>query len=240
MYFLWRKTPARVWLFVLLIMAFSTLPMALPDLISGGMRSTIPRYQLPSYLGIQLAVSYLLAAKLSDVTSGIWQQKLWRGITVSLLSCGVISCVLILQADTWWNKYGDYYSTEPVRIINQSPAPLVYSETNYVRILSLSHQLDPKVRLQLVDSPLLDPKVRLRLLENPSEVAEMPKEKLPETSGNFSDVFLLEHAPPYSLLLSGLQKHKNYNFELVYQNKISFDNRSTLLWKLAKPKTSVQ
>ncbi len=240
MYFLWRKTPARVWLFVLLIMAFSTLPMALPDLISGGMRSTIPRYQLPSYLGIQLAVSYLLAAKLSDVTSGIWQQKLWRGITVSLLSCGVISCVLILQADTWWNKYGDYYSTEPVRIINQSPAPLVYSETNYVRILSLSHQLDPKVRLQLVESPLLDPKVRLRLLENPSEVAEMPKEKLPETSGNFSDVFLLEHAPPYSLLLSGLQKHKNYNFELVYQNKISFDNRSTLLWKLAKPKTSVQ
>ncbi|HAA33164.1 MAG TPA: hypothetical protein DCE56_42385, partial [Cyanobacteria bacterium UBA8553] len=90
MYFLWRNTPARIWLFVLMIVAFSTLPMALPDLISGGMRSTIPRYQLPSYLGIQLAVSYLLAAKLSDVTSGIWQQKLWRGITVSLISCGVI------------------------------------------------------------------------------------------------------------------------------------------------------
>ncbi len=64
----------------------------------------------------------------------------------------------------------------------------------------------------------------------------MPKEKLPELSGNFSDVFLIEHAPPPSLLLSGLQKHKNYKFELMYQNKISFDNRSTLLWRLVNGK----
>jgi uncharacterized membrane protein len=231
-YFLVRHTPKEVWLFVLLLMVSTTLPLVLPDLISGGRRSTIPRYLIPTYLGIQLAVAYLLSTKLSAVATSIWQQNLWRFITVALLSCGVVSCVFIAQSDTWWTKYTEYYNTQVAKIINQSPSPLVCSETNYDRILSISHLLDPKVRLQLVESPLLDPKVRLRLLENPEEVAEMPKEKLPEISENFSDVFLLELAPPSSLLRAGLKKHKNYNFELVYGQRISFNNRTTLLWRL--------
>jgi uncharacterized membrane protein len=231
-YFLVRHTPKEVWLFVLLLMVSTTLPLVLPDLISGGRRSTIPRYLIPTYLGIQLAVAYLLSTKLSAVAPSLWQQNLWRFITVALLSCGVVSCVFIAQSDTWWTKYTEYYNTQVAKIINQSPSPLIWSETNYDRILSLSHQLDPKVRLKLVASPLLDPKVRLRLLKNPQEVAEMPKEKLPEISENFSDVFLLELAPPSSLLRAGLKKHKNYNFELVYGQRISFNNRTTLLWRL--------
>ncbi len=231
-YFLLRKTPKSVWLFVLLLMASTTLPLVLPDLISGGRRSTIPRYQLPSYLGIQLAIAYLLSTKLSTVAVGIWQQKLWRLITVVLVSCGVMSCVLMAQSDTWWNKYTEYYNAQVASIINHSRSPLLCSESNYERILSISHQLDPKVRLKLVESPLLDPKVRLRLLKNPQEVAEIPREKLPEITGNFSDVFLLELEPPRSLLRSGLKKYKNYNFELVYEQQISFNNRRILLWRL--------
>ncbi len=233
-YFLVQKTPALVWLFVLLLMASTTLPMVLPDLISGGMRSTIPRYQLPCYLGIQLAVAYLLSTKLSVVGTSIWQQKLWRLITIAIISCGVISCVLIVQADTWWSKYTNYYNSQVARIINQSPSPLLLSDSDYDRILSLSHQLDPKVRLQLVASPRLDPKIRQRLTENPNEVVEIPQEKLPEISGKFSDVFLVELVPPNSFLRSGLQKHKNYNFELVYAQEIGFNKLKTLLWKLTK------
>ena len=234
-YFLVQKTPSRVWLFVLLLMASTTLPMVLPDLISGGMRSTIPRYQLPTYLGLQLAVAYLLSTKLSAVTASIWQQNLWRLITVALISSGVISCVSIVQADTWWNKYTNYYNSQVARIINQSPSPLLLSDSDYDRILSVSHQLDAKVRLQLVASPRLDPAVRRRLIDNPKEVVEIPKEKLPDISGNFSDVFLLELVPPRSFLLSSLKKHKNYDFELVYQQQIRFNNLQTLLWRLAKP-----
>ncbi len=123
---------------------------------------------------------------------------------------------------------------EVARIINQSPSPLLLSDSDYDRILSLSHQLDPKVRLQLVASPRLDPKIRQRLTENPNEVVEIPQEKLPEISGKFSDVFLVELVPPNSFLRSGLQKHKNYNFELVYAQEIGFNKLKTLLWKLTK------
>jgi uncharacterized membrane protein len=259
-YFLFRKTPLQVWLFVLLLMASTTLPLVLPDLISGGKRSTIARYQLPSYLGIQLAIAYLLSTKLSQdlrirppfppnlggtggqngsicvspvraISLGNLQQNLWRFITSGLVLYGVISCVFIAQADTWWTKYTDYYNPQVARLINQSNSPLLCSESNYDRILSLSHQLDPKVRLKLVASPLLDPKVRLRLLKNPQEVAEIPKEQLPEISGNFSDIFLLELEPPRSLLRSGLKKYKNYNFKLAYEQEILFNNRKTLLWR---------
>lgn len=233
-YFLLRKTPSEVWLFVLLLMASTTLPLALPDLISGGKRSTIARYQLPSYLGIQLAIAYLLSTKLSAIYLVKLQQNLWRFITSGLVLCGVISCVFIAQADTWWTKYTDYYNPQLALLINQSNSPLLCSESNYDRILSLSHQLDPKVRLQLVASPLLDPKVRLRLLKNPQEVAEIPRDKLPELSGKFSDIFLLELEPPRSLLRSGLKKYKNYNFELVYEQQIRFNDRKTLLWRLIK------
>jgi hypothetical protein len=129
--------------------------------------------------------------------------------------------VSIVQADTWWNKYTNYYNSQVARIINQSPSPLLLSDSDSDRILSVSHQLDPKVRLQLVD--------------NPKEVVEIPKEKLPDISGNFSDVFLLELVPPPSFLRSSLKKHKNYDFELVYQQQIRYNNLQTLLWRLAKP-----
>ncbi|HAA33162.1 MAG TPA: hypothetical protein DCE56_42375 [Cyanobacteria bacterium UBA8553] len=234
-YFLVHKTPARVWLFILLLMASTALPMVLPDLISGGKRSTIPRYQLPCYIGIQLAVAYLLSTKLSAINTSIWQQKLWRLITVAIISCGVLSCVVIAQADTWWSKYTNYYNSQVARIINQSPSPLLLSDSDYDRILSLSHQLDSKVRLQLVASPRLDPKIRQRLTENPQAVVEIPQEKLPEISKKFSDVFLIELVPPPSFLHSSLKKHKNFNFELVYVQEIGFNKLKTLLWKLTKP-----
>jgi len=219
-YFLFSKTPKAAWLFVLLLMASTTLPLVLPDLISGGRRSTIARYQLPSYLGIQVTVAYLISTKMSAVGAGIWQQKLWRLITVAVVSCGVISCVLIAQADTWWNKYTDYYNGQVANIINQSPSPLLCSDSAYDRILSISHILDSKVRLQLVESP--------------KRLAEIPKEKLPEISRNFSDVFLLETVPPASLIRSGLEKYKNSKFELVYEQNISFNDRKILLWRLIK------
>jgi uncharacterized membrane protein len=200
-------------------MASTTLPLVLPDLISGGRRSTIARYQLPSYIGIQLTVAYLLSTKLSAVSAHL-QQKLWRFITVALISCGVVSCALIAQSDTWWTKYTDYHNAQVARMINQSPASLVWSDSAPNRILALSHLLDPKVRLQLV--------------EIPPEAPVVPKEKLPEMPQEFSDVFFLESTPPDSLLRGKLEKYKTYKFELVYEEKISFKDRRTLLWRLRR------
>ena len=246
-YFLFRQAPKSVWLFVLILMAATTLPLVLLDLKSGGQRSTIARYHLPSYLGIQLAVAYLLSTKLSNIAPSRWQFMFWRLSTIILISCGIISCSLVAQSDTWWTKYSDYYNVRVAKIINQSPAPLLWSDSNYNRILSMSYALDPKVRLQLVNSPeetteFSQSKSYLQLLQtlpnpffkNKKEVQDLSQKKLLETSKNFSDVFLLEITPPTSLLRSELEKSKNYKFELVYEEKISFKDRKTLLWRLAK------
>lgn len=64
-YFLCSETSKQVWLFVLTLMAVTAVAVMLPDVILGGIRSTKPRYLFPTYLGMQIAVAYLLATKIS-------------------------------------------------------------------------------------------------------------------------------------------------------------------------------
>ena len=94
----------------------SPICLIIPDLISGGQRSTIPRYLIPAYLGIQLSMAYLLATKLTKFTNKI-EHKFWQIATVLLISLGIISCGISSQAETWWNKYSSYYDGEVARII---------------------------------------------------------------------------------------------------------------------------
>ncbi|MGL5194519.1 MAG: glycosyltransferase family 39 protein, partial [Chroococcales cyanobacterium] len=66
-YALWvtlRKTPKFVGGFLLTSLAANALFLMLYDVISGGQRSGIARYLLPSYLALQLAVAYLFADRL--------------------------------------------------------------------------------------------------------------------------------------------------------------------------------
>jgi uncharacterized membrane protein len=77
-YFLIRTTPKRAWLFVLTLVAVTPIVLRVPDLIVGGRRSGTARYLIPSYLGIQITVAYLLATKINPISRQIRQQKLWK------------------------------------------------------------------------------------------------------------------------------------------------------------------
>ncbi|MEG3987263.1 hypothetical protein QUA13_08875 [Microcoleus sp. S28C3] len=59
------ETNKQVWLFVVMVRAVTALAVVLPDVILGGTRSTKARYLFPTYLGMQIAVAYLLATKIS-------------------------------------------------------------------------------------------------------------------------------------------------------------------------------
>jgi uncharacterized membrane protein len=212
-YFLCRQTPARAWLLVVTLIGVTYLSLMLPDLIGGGRRSTISRYLIVSYVGVQLAVAYLLATKLTSPLMGTGQRNLWKFTTIGLLSVGVISCAISSQADTWWNKYGSFTNPQIARIINQTSHPLIVSDatlevSNYVTVgnlMSLSYLLDPKVKFQLVIEP-----------------------NIPKIPNGFSDIFLLM---PSKSLRSGLDKDQNYKINLV------LDNQVVSLWKLVKPKS---
>jgi uncharacterized membrane protein len=191
-YFLCRNTPKRVWLFILTLIGVGSLPFILKDLISGGGLSGSTRHLTPIYLGMQLAVAYLLASKISLVSMSARTQKLWQIVLVAVLSSGVISCAISSQQEIWWNKTLSQtkYNPQIASIINQASQPLLLSDEKLNKILPLSYALDPKVRLQLVVEP-----------------------NVPQIPDGFSDVFLYRSSQK---LKKALQK-QNYKIEPVYK-----------------------
>ena len=154
MYFLCRRTQKRTWFFVLTLTASTFVPLVLGDVIWGGRRSTVARYLIPSYLGLQLALAYLLAARIHSANFA--QRMSWRAILAVVIGAGIVSAAISSQAETWWNKAGSNHVPEVARIINKFSRPLVISDRyglNPGNLMSLSYRLGPKIRLRLVDCP---------------------------------------------------------------------------------------
>lgn len=151
-YFTIRHAPLRIWLFIITLMAATTLPLLIPDLIKGGQRSIVPRYLFPCYMSIQLAVAYLLSQKISQ--SRLLSRRIWQAIASLLILAGVISCTLSSQANTWWIKEISYSNPQVASFLNKANNPLIVSSSGCINngnLLSLSYLLEPKVRLRLVD-----------------------------------------------------------------------------------------
>jgi uncharacterized membrane protein len=208
-YFLCRHSSKQVWLFVLILMGVTGLTLILPDLILRGILSGVLRYAVPSILGIQLAVAYLFARKISSIPTQFWQQKLWLMAMLFVFSMGVLSSSLISQAEFWWNKGADIKEPEMVRIINQASNPLLISER--INILALSHQLDPKVGIQMVY-----------------------EKNIPKISEGFSEIFLYR---PSEELRSGIEKEYKNKARIVVEHTQKMDpvlQFTSSLWKLEK------
>lgn len=109
---------------------------------------------------MQIAVAYLLATKIRARGVPSWKRQVWKVLTVVLLTGGVLSNTVSSQAETWWTKEWGGENPAIARRIDRVPQPLVVSDISEVslgNILSMSHLLEPKVRLQFV---LLDPEAR--------------------------------------------------------------------------------
>lgn len=154
LYFLVRNSLIRVWLFVLTLIGVIILAFGLPDLLFGGIKSTIPRYLIPCYLGLQLAVAYLISVRIISGQAKL--QKVWQLISMALFLSGVLSCVISFPAKAWWNKPASFDNLQVARILNQSERPLVISDSydfNPSNTISLSYLLQPHIRFQLVENP---------------------------------------------------------------------------------------
>jgi uncharacterized membrane protein len=120
-----QETPIRTWLFVGLLIA--GLPIGL---FGQSLHGVLPsRYMLPSYVGLQLAIGYLLGTRLD------WRGSLprphrwiWASSLVVLVLIGVISNGTHAQAASWWNKSFSECNPAIADRINQSPRPLVISD----------------------------------------------------------------------------------------------------------------
>lgn len=172
LYFLYCRSSKRAWLFALTLIGPPVLALMLPDLVLGGRSISVPRFLIPSYLGIQIAVVYLVATQTASDSS--IRRKTWQAVSVGLILCGVVSCAISSQADAWWNKsFISMHHPQAARIINQTPRPLLISDSNPRNVISLSYLLDSHVRLRLVVD------------ENDLQIPD-----------HFSDVFLLRPSTP--------------------------------------------
>ena len=137
-YFVVRNSPKETWLFILILSTVPFLFLALPDLIIGGSRSTIARYLIPSFIGIELCIAYLFSTQISFTP----KQKAWRVGFAILMSTGLISCIIGSSMEYSFAKDGPTV-LEVSALINQSQKPLVISNNyayNPTNILSLDRK----------------------------------------------------------------------------------------------------
>ena len=209
-FFLVRHTSKKTWLFILILISFTSLALIIPDLILGRRTSVTGRYMIPCYLGIQLAVSYLLGSKINPTLLSNGSNKFWKLTLLALLTSSVISCVVVSQAESWWNNLTDTHNRQLAQIINQTSNPLVIQEIdssppryNVFNLISLSYLLKSDVKFKFI------PKYT---------VSEVPK--------MFEHVFLMA---PSTAFKSGIEKKYRTKIEPIE------GNQATNLWQLVKP-----
>ncbi len=210
LYFLIRHTPKRTWLFILTLIGFTSLAIIIPDLILGRRTSVTGRYMIPSYLGIQLAVSYLFASKINPILVNNWQNKLWQLTLIALLTSGVISCAIVSQKEVWWNNLTDTNNRALAQIVNKASNPLVIQEIdssppryNVFNLISLSYLLKPDVKFKFV-----------------------AKNTATQIPNGFRDIFFMA---PSDVLKAGIEKEYRAKIEPIERSQES------RLWKLVKP-----
>jgi uncharacterized membrane protein len=218
LYFLCRQTPKRVWLLILLLIATTALFLAVPDILKGGRRSANPRYLVPCYVGIQLAVAYLLSVKISNNFDNSKLQKLWKIVIVALFCAGIISGGVSSQADSWWNKGSGWLRAEleVAATVNQASNPLIISDANIAYIMPLSYRLQPKVKL------LIQPRCYTSCYTNRELARKKPEP--PKIPSGLGELFLYR---PSSDLRSAIEQ-QNYQIDPVGGNV------ELNLWKLTK------
>ncbi|MGF1937277.1 MAG: glycosyltransferase family 39 protein [Nostoc sp. ChiQUE02] len=206
LYFIVKERLNRFSLFLILLGAIPSICLLLPDMILGGTRSTIFRYQLPLYVSLQIAVAYVLGVYIFSQKH--WQQKIWQCLMVGFLLAGLVSDVIFFKADTWWLQIGNQYPLATAKYINKFENTLLLSSnqiSNIGSLLILNHLLNSKINLLIVQD---------------DHLPLFPKEA--------SNIFLFDSDMTNSQnLLTRFKKDKTYSLRLI-------DEPLTELWQVEK------
>lgn len=147
-YFLMHQAKPQSRLFVGLLLGTSTLFFLASDFLIGGRLSGMPRYSIALFIGIQLAVAYTFALKLS-ATHKRFEWKLLIGIVFSI---SIFSCAVSVPEKVWWHKgpYTTRYIPQAAAWINQTKNPWVITDQGFFSVPTLAHELKPEIRIALV------------------------------------------------------------------------------------------
>lgn len=202
LYFLWKNAEQHARIFLLLLIVITPIAHIIPDLISPSARSLQTRYYLPCFLGIEIAIAYLLAGYMKLIALRSWQQRLGQLTLVGLLSCGIISGIFVMQTGDWGlddqRGTASGFNLQVAPLINQAENPLVISTATHSFVLALSHFLDEHVHFQL--------------LRNQDFTSQQSKINFSNASQQFSDVMLYI---PNQALLDFVEQQEGFTTSLV-------------------------
>lgn len=224
LYHLCRHTPKPVWLLIVLLIAVPFLPLGLPDLLLGGIRSFPSRYWIPSLLGIQLAVAYLLSYQLTKFASAqTWRRWGWQGLTATLIAGSILSCSIAAKAPLWWNKGHSRENLAVAQILNHAAHPVLVSDSSTGTLLSLSHLLKPTVQILIQPYCLT---CQIPLAKDASALQNLPP---------FADIFFFNPMHFGSQAwLQKLESSPNYRLDpVVYSVDVDAKSKPTL-WRVTR------
>jgi uncharacterized membrane protein len=201
-YFICRRSPIKVWLFVLILVFLTPCFHIIPNFFSPSARPLQARYYVPCFVGIQLSVSYLIASNFPVIISR-FQRRFGGAIFLYLLVIGVVSGIFITQIRDW--GLDDQKGTASgvnlsiATIINEARQPLVISDTTHSFVLALSRLLDEKVKFQLF---------------KPQDQKQWEnKLNIDKVFSHYSDVFI--YFPRNQDFLGFIDLNKNFHRELI-------------------------
>lgn len=144
-----KSSRERTFLLCLAVSAF--LPMIVMDAFDLGRRSIIPRYQLPLWLAVQLAVSLHLSRAWSS--SKKLERQRAQVAWVALLILGAVSGYLNLRSRTWWNQERTPLRAEDLSWIEarqtERPGSVLITGKHRSSLLALSPRLPAQTWIAL-------------------------------------------------------------------------------------------
>ncbi len=149
-FYLLKNTSKNIWLYLVLLFVIPFLTLAIPDIISGSVRSTVTRYLVAYYISIPLIISYWLASNITKSKN----PRSWLLIYIFIITVGIMSNLDIMQQVTWWNKSLGYQTNYITHQINQLDKPLIMIEQRGISIgiiTSIAHTLTPTTSLLLIN-----------------------------------------------------------------------------------------
>jgi uncharacterized membrane protein len=206
LYYLINKINRDRVCFILCLMLSVPLSLLIVDIINQGQSSTAPRYLITLQLGIQIAVAYTIANKLSLPKT----KKLWQLIFAGFLILGIFSCIRNLNLSPFYQKGRNINNPAIALIINHSNSPLVIVEsTDAIDILSLAYSLSPRTKYKIITSG----------------------ENISKYLNQFTDIFILK---PSLKLQDELQQNDKINLQQVYKSHLFSANEIPLdLWQIS-------
>lgn len=199
-YQLWRTTPPRIGLFLVIFGAASFLPLFLPDLFIGGQRSTSGRYLIPTILAVEVTVAYGLALQVSQINT--IKRTLGWIFTALIIGLGLGSGVAITAAETSWIKLLNYSFPQIYQDINHHDQPLVIGLSGNINtgtILALAHGITPQAEFVLIDA---------------WDANQTPT--IPQIPSGREPIFFLNPTPE---LLAGLETSQGLSGVLIFQDE---------------------